>query len=412
MQHHMILRGLIGFILLPQISFLWAQNLMAFDDYFGLIISESKRIEVLSNDIYPAGAILSILSYTNNTKMSNPPRVVNGKEIEILSPQELGKDQINYKLCAGNNCVTATMHISVHLANNPHAIDDIFVITALNKETFYILKNDVGANASNLTLISSPRHGTASVQGDKIEYTPYNLSFEIDSMDYKICKGSPTICSSARIYVYNYNSIPPIIRDVTIETAEETDYQFVLLNFLHSFEDPLGKPMTGIKVISSPANGMLKFKRNIFSVDFNIEADQVDQLVYTPNPQYSGEDFFEWQAVAGGRKSNTAKVQIKVNPSLKELIVYEGFSPNGDSPNDQWIIDGIEDYPENRVKIFNRFGILVFETSNYDNISRVWSGETNVNHLNAERLAPNDVYYYLISVEGGKSRKGSVALKR
>src|SRR5690606_10931273 len=38
-----------------------------------------------------------------------------------------------------------------------------------------------------------------------------------------------------------------------------------------------------------------------------------------------------------------------------------GFSPNGDGINDFWKIEGIGDYPDNKVSIYNRWGDMVFQ---------------------------------------------------
>ena len=54
--------------------------------------------------------------------------------------------------------------------------------------------------------------------------------------------------------------------------------------------------------------------------------------------------------------------------------VNTAFSPNGDNINDVWIIDGIEDYNENIVYIYNRWGDLIQEIENYDNVNNVWDG--------------------------------------
>lgn len=47
--------------------------------------------------------------------------------------------------------------------------------------------------------------------------------------------------------------------------------------------------------------------------------------------------------------------------------VHRTVSPNGDRINEFLMIDGIRDYPENRVLVFNRNGTLVWEAKGYDN---------------------------------------------
>jgi len=78
------------------------------------------------------------------------------------------------------------------------------------------------------------------------------------------------------------------------------------------------------------------------------------------------------------------------------LQIPEGFSPNNDSKNDVLLIPCIEDYQENTLKIYNRYGSLVFEANNYDNS---WNGKANTGMLNTNELLPVGTYYYIFEVE-------------
>ena len=49
-----------------------------------------------------------------------------------------------------------------------------------------------------------------------------------------------------------------------------------------------------------------------------------------------------------------------------------GLSLNGDGVNEVWIIDGIEDHPNNTVFIYNSWGNLVFKMEGYDNNGNVF----------------------------------------
>ena len=79
------------------------------------------------------------------------------------------------------------------------------------------------------------------------------------------------------------------------------------------------------------------------------------------------------------------------------LTVYNEFSPNNDGENDYFIIDCIENYPSNRIEIFNRYGNVVYQTSSYDN---TWTGIANVSGVvgKGENL-PNGTYYYILKIE-------------
>src|SRR5690606_14077974 len=48
------------------------------------------------------------------------------------------------------------------------------------------------------------------------------------------------------------------------------------------------------------------------------------------------------------------------------LTVYNEFSPNNDGANDYFVIDCIEQYPDNELRIYNRYGSLVYKKKSYD----------------------------------------------
>lgn len=62
-------------------------------------------------------------------------------------------------------------------------------------------------------------------------------------------------------------------------------------------------------------------------------------------------------------------------------------SPNGDGVNDKWIIDNIDLYPDNEVKIFDKAGRFIFGKKKYDNS---WDGTFNGTPL------AESTYYYII----------------
>ncbi len=97
---------------------------------------------------------------------------------------------------------------------------------------------------------------------------------------------------------------------------------------------------------------------------------------------------------------------------LCRMKIADAFSPNGDGKNDEWIIQGIENYPENKVTIFNRWGNKIFEIDGYDNNSRVWRGEINTNS-GSDKNASYSTYYFIIDLkDGSKPIAGNILLSR
>ncbi len=91
------------------------------------------------------------------------------------------------------------------------------------------------------------------------------------------------------------------------------------------------------------------------------------------------------------------------------LKFYTGITPNGDGKNDAWIIDNIEQFPDNKVQIFNRWGNEIWYGENYDNDEVVWKG--NNGNKDDGDLMPDATYFYVAEV-AGTTYKGWVELTR
>jgi gliding motility-associated-like protein len=91
------------------------------------------------------------------------------------------------------------------------------------------------------------------------------------------------------------------------------------------------------------------------------------------------------------------------------IKIYNGFTPNGDAYNDEWIIDSLQYFQENLVEVFDRQGDLVFKASGYNNRETVWKGE----HQQKGEELPDGTYFYRISPGPVyKTRTGFVVISR
>ncbi|MDN3707550.1 gliding motility-associated C-terminal domain-containing protein [Myroides ceti] len=93
----------------------------------------------------------------------------------------------------------------------------------------------------------------------------------------------------------------------------------------------------------------------------------------------------------------------KLTPDMDtptEIVIYNGVTPNGDGSNDYFIIDNIQRYPNNSVRIYNRWGREIFKTTNYDSNGNVFRGysENSANFKDGEKL-PTGTYYYILEYE-------------
>jgi gliding motility-associated-like protein len=103
-------------------------------------------------------------------------------------------------------------------------------------------------------------------------------------------------------------------------------------------------------------------------------------------------------------------VDILVNSCETELFIPDGFSPNSDGINDVFVIPKINNYPDNTIVIFNRWGNKVFEADPYQN---TWNGNTaNGASIGSDEL-PVGTYFYVLDLhDGSPVYKGNIYLNR
>ncbi len=130
-----------------------------------------------------------------------------------------------------------------------------------------------------------------------------------------------------------------------------------------------------------------------------------DSAVVAPDTLSNGNYLVDIQGANGCNYSTTIYVGLDSDEAC-ELIFYSGITPNGDGKNDVWVIENIEQFPNNEVKIFNRWGEQVWSGENYNNMDVVWEGNSSSGNEMTDAT-----YFYVVVVEG-KTYKGWVELTR
>lgn len=102
----------------------------------------------------------------------------------------------------------------------------------------------------------------------------------------------------------------------------------------------------------------------------------------------------------------TAEVSIFVNDTGDKLPVTAAvaFSPNGDGIDDNWVVVGIENFPDCELVIFDRSGRIVFTKTGYNND---WNGIDEKGNQ-----VPMGAYFYTISCPDAKTDSGSISIIR
>lgn len=96
-------------------------------------------------------------------------------------------------------------------------------------------------------------------------------------------------------------------------------------------------------------------------------------------------------------------------PTTKNVFIPEGFSPNGDGSNDNFVILNAEPFNV-ELSIYNRWGTLVYRKENYKND---WDGTANAGPTAIGTDLPDGTYYYVVDFNNGeKPRTRFITLKR
>jgi len=85
------------------------------------------------------------------------------------------------------------------------------------------------------------------------------------------------------------------------------------------------------------------------------------------------------------------------------LFIADALTPNGDGYNDEWIVGGLLDFPQSEVKVYNRWGQLLFFSDEGD---VHWDGR-----FNDQRLPVADYYYTIELSPYDPPITGTVSLK-
>lgn len=128
---------------------------------------------------------------------------------------------------------------------------------------------------------------------------------------------------------------------------------------------------------------------------------------YMPNFGFCGKDTFTYQ-ICVGTKCDTADVFINIEcgDTSKTLIVYTGFSPNGDGLNDVFTIRGIGNpiLKGNILVIYNRWGNEIYKKADYDNtFDGTWNGGQQL---------PDGTYWYVLCLPDKTIKQGYLQIRR
>ena len=403
---------------------------IAHDDTYTVTIGTTTITEsIYSND--------SIGEQTPNASLVNFQSIGGSKDTDnfyvlsvnlagnVLIPQgtPTGTYTLQYRICDvkdTHNCATAT--ITVIVTEIPIAPivarDDTYTITiGTTTITESIYSNDsIGGQAPNASLVNFQVIG-GSKDSDNFYLLSVNLAGNVlipqgtpigtYTLEYRICDiYHQSNCDTAIVKVSITS--PPVPPSSLVVTPDE---------FTYTGNSIVGNILANDTIDDNP----IEFPND----DINIEAEEpTDTAPYIETS--TGNVIVPTHTPAGTYTLNyelcienlticdatTVEVIVPDNPTppsppkpqedetaspTNVLITYNAISLNDDNKNDYFHIEGIEKYPENTVRIYNKEGLKVFDVVGYDNKSQSFRGFTQGGVAVKESLElSSGTYFYFI----------------
>lgn len=155
-----------------------------------------------------------------------------------------------------------------------------------------------------------------------------------------------------------------------------------------------------LRIVSFPHNGIA-----------TVSADSV--ISYTPNQYFVGQDELVYSVCDYFENCDQASVLVLINDV--PFFIPEAFSPNGDGINDKFEIKGIAKYKTIEIKLFNRWGNIVFQSNNYGegpDRDGFWDGTAKNGLRIGSGPVPSGTYFYVLKLNGNENINGSIYLDR
>lgn len=376
---------------------------IAQNDTIGILSNQTIDVEVLLNDFDPDGdtLLITIITPPLHGQASVNDTVINYR----ANLSYCGKDSLQYSICDNNffpKCDSAWVYIFIQPADTDEdSLSDSFETLTINTDGD--LRNDYNdvdsdndgifdmTEASPIRDICNPT--VMDFDGDGI---PDFRDLDSDN------DGIPDYVERSTIIVL------PLGRDSDGDGIDDA-YDSDLGGYLES------------NPIDTDGDGWPDFR------DLDSDNDgRPDSVEVGDNPDKPRDtdgdgkpDFRDLDSDGDGKPdsveldSDCDKDGIPdwLDPDTCEVFVPQGISPNGDGVNDLLIIPQIDEFPDNSILIFNRWGNKVFAKEPYDNS---WQGQATENIvINGDDKLPAGTYFYIFDLgDGSKPLTGYIYLKR
>ena len=401
------------------------QDLMAEEDEFSVGIMGGTTPSVLRNDKLRGRTGLTIAdvtvqaigrarAYTPGLPEPASDRIIVASDgrIDVKEGLQEGDYIYEYSIISkeDTNLISNTKVI-IHVAKNVAAEDEIEVEKPREGEadttsTKSLLDNDA-INGQKPIIGTTP--GTVTIE--KISVTPSAQDkIDIDTttgkiivkpgapigeyeVEYQICLNGTLTCKTGKAKV----KIQPQLTLAEDNFADRTIVTNISTNQVGNVL--ANDTLDGQPIVASEVSIKVTNNAGIPGVTIDAEGN-----LTIPQGAPSGTHTIEYEIISntyGVRKTGRVVVNLSNDADLE---FYNAISTDEGSQNNGFIIKNIELYPKNNLKIFNRYGVLIFEKDGYTNASPFKGISEGRATVNKDGKLPQGTYYYILEYIDGKNQ--------
>ncbi len=278
---------------------------------------------------------------------------------------------------------------SIYLVGNPY--DDATLSYQVNNCIYGALNDPYVATPGGIFTVNSQPSGANTI---------LNLNGGVDLSNSFLLVGNYDI-------VYNTNGACPSSSSssFTIDSVFNSNFAYAQYSYC--------KENNAVLPVGSYTGGGYFQCLNCTTGVHSINLDGITGQIF-PAQSDTGMFIIQYSTVPlGGQptscdRNSTVQVNITSECSIGSgtSIPNNAISPNGDGLNDTWYITGANNNGT-EVSIFNRWGELVYKSTNYSNTNNPFSGKKS----NGEELVEG-TYYYIIKGKNFEQKKGWIEITK
>ena len=289
----------------------------------------------------------------------------------------LGTDTTLFEFCDEMGlCDTIPIIVNVFNSSPDTIVDTVFI----NQTVLYCFDSEIFPGEINFfenTCLDASREAVDFYLDPLtycVEYTGVELGK--DSACVVLCDNLGN-CDSAffSIQVDEFLDFPTAVDDLDTTRIGSPVVLDIIANDL-----PYGVPDDGIFLVEESLYG---------EVNLNLDGS----ITYVSDEFCERSDQFTY-SICNAVGCDTATVTVWIE--CIDIVVFSAVSPNRDGINDVFYISGIEEFPESRLQIYNRWGERVYDVNGYDND---WEGTWKGN-----RELPDGAYFYCLELNDEEKR--------